>query len=91
MVSARDILWVPRRRCGCGEIGIRGGLKIHWGFPRCRFESDQPHHFLTIHSDSNSRRVTVRVVQEASNLPVARQAASARIQIAIYFSAPKSE
>jgi hypothetical protein len=33
----------------------------------------------------------VRVVQEASNLPVARQAASARIQIAIYFSAPKSE
>ena len=20
-------------RCGCGEIGIRGGLKIHWGFP----------------------------------------------------------
>ena len=30
-------------RCGCGEIGIRGGLKIHWGFPRCRFESDQPH------------------------------------------------
>src|SRR6202140_325072 len=48
MVSARDILWVPRRRCGCGEIGIRGGLKIHWGFPRCRFESDQPHHFLTL-------------------------------------------
>jgi hypothetical protein len=45
MVSARDILWMPRRRCGCGEIGIRGGLKIHWGFPRCRFESDQPHHF----------------------------------------------
>jgi hypothetical protein len=46
MVSARDILWEPRRRCGCGEIGIRGGLKIHWGFPRCRFESDQPHHFI---------------------------------------------
>ena len=46
MLSVRDILWVPRRRCGCGEIGIRGGLKIHWGFPRCRFESDQPHHFL---------------------------------------------
>ena len=33
-------------RCGCGEIGIRGGLKIRWGFPRCRFDSDQPHHFF---------------------------------------------
>ncbi len=33
-------------RCGCGEIGIRGGLKIHWGFPRCRFESDQPHQIV---------------------------------------------
>jgi hypothetical protein len=43
--ACRVILWSPRRRCGCGEIGIRGGLKIHWGFPRCRFESDQPHHF----------------------------------------------
>ncbi len=41
---SRAILTGPRRRCGCGEIGIRGGLKIHWGFPRCRFESDQPHH-----------------------------------------------
>ena len=37
-------------RCGCGEIGIRGGLKIHWGFPRCRFESDQPHHSSNIYS-----------------------------------------
>jgi hypothetical protein len=38
------MLNTPRGRCGCGEIGIRGGLKIRWGFPRCRFESDQPHH-----------------------------------------------
>ncbi len=44
-ICSHAILWTPRRRCGCGEIGIRGGLKIHWGFPRCRFESDQPHHF----------------------------------------------
>src|ERR1700681_1803301 len=59
MVSARDILWMPRRRCGCGEIGIRGGLKIHWGFPRCRFESDQPHHFQKrVHNDSNSYVIT---------------------------------
>jgi hypothetical protein len=39
------MLHMPRGRCGCGEIGIRGGLKIRWGFPRCRFESDQPHHY----------------------------------------------
>lgn len=38
------MLFKPRGRCGCGEIGIRGGLKIRWGFPRCRFESGQPHH-----------------------------------------------
>jgi hypothetical protein len=42
------VFWCRRvnTRCGCGEIGIRGGLKIRWGFPRCRFESDQPHHFV---------------------------------------------
>ena len=39
-------------RCGCGEIGIRGGLKIHWGFPRCRFESDQPHQMLRFSKSS---------------------------------------
>jgi transketolase N-terminal domain/subunit len=45
----RVILLSPRNaRCGCGEIGIRGGLKIRWGFPRCRFESDQPHHFYQV-------------------------------------------
>jgi hypothetical protein len=40
------------KRCGCGEIGIRGGLKTHWGFPRCRFDSDQPHQ--TVGHSSNA-------------------------------------
>src|SRR5579885_2452115 len=44
----RVMLKAPRGRCGCGEIGIRGGLKIHWGFPRCRFDSDQPHHSVAL-------------------------------------------
>jgi hypothetical protein len=56
-------------RCGCGEIGIRGGLKIRWGFPRCRFESGQPHQFIFLqkskelgagrHQFRNQMRITV--------------------------------
>src|SRR5271154_507073 len=46
-------------RCGCGEIGIRGGLKIRWGFPRCRFESGQPHHSFPFFSNRNHFLLTV--------------------------------
>ena len=42
-------------RCGCGEIGIRGGLKIRWGFPRCRFESGQPHQFIFLQESKDWR------------------------------------
>ncbi len=69
-------------RCGCGEIGIRGGLKIRWGFPRCRFESDQPHHFFhsplgdrpgqTLHSFCSTILTPFRPVEHQTAGPILR-------------------